>query len=51
MIEYIEQLLGVSEGFLANTDFGVMLSMVMAALLVFIVFRCVLIWFEKIFQR
>lgn len=51
MIQYIEDLLGVSEGFLENTDFGIMLSMVLGASLIFIVFRCILIWFEKIFQR
>lgn len=51
MIEYLENLLGVDTGFLTSTDWGITLSLVLAAALIIMVFRCVLIWFEKIFQR
>lgn len=51
MIEYVENLLGIDLGYLANSDFGIMLVMVLAVILILLVFRSVLIWFDKIFQR
>lgn len=51
MIEYLENLLGVDTGFLSNTDFGIMISFVLAAIMIFCGFRAVFMWFEKIFGR
>lgn len=51
MIEYVENLLGLDTGYLSNSDFGIMLVLVLACLLILLVFRSVLIWFDKIFQR
>ena len=51
MIEYLENFLGLDNGFLSNSDFGIVISLVLTAVLVFAVFKALFLWFDKLFGR
>ena len=51
MIEYIEEFFGLEAGVLANSDFGIMCSYVLLAVIVFMVFKIIIVWFDKLFNR
>lgn len=51
MIEYIEEFFGLEAGVLANTDFGIMVSFILLAVLIFMVFKLIIVWFDKLFNR
>ena len=51
MIEYLENFLGLDTGFLSNSDFGIVISLVLTAVLVFAVFKALFLWFDKLFGR
>lgn len=51
MITYVENLLGLDEGFLLNSDFGIALCLVLAGILIFAFFKVVFYWFEMLFNR
>ena len=49
MISYIEEFLGLSEGYLANSDFGIAIVVLFLVMSVFLVFKTLLWWFDKLF--
>lgn len=49
MIEYVENFLGLSEGYLANSDFGIALVFLLLVMSVFMVFKTITWWFDKLF--
>lgn len=50
-IGYIEEFLGLDEGFLANTDFGIMICFVLMAVVIFATFKVFWVWIERLFNR
>lgn len=50
-IEYIEEFLGLSEGFLSNSDFGLMICFVLMAVVIFATFKVFWTWMERLFNR
>lgn len=51
MIEYIEEFFGLEAGVLANSDFGIMICFILLVVLIFMVFKLIIVWFDKLFNR
>lgn len=50
-IQYIEQFLGLEDGSLANSDFGIMICFVLMSVVIFATFKVFWVWMERLFNR
>ena len=51
MIDYIENFLGLAEGSIANSDFGICCCLIILVILIFMVFKIFALWFDKLFNN
>lgn len=51
MIEYLENFLGLDAGYLANTDFGICICLILTSILIFAIFKALFLWMDKLFGR
>ena len=49
MISYLEDFLGLESDYLLNSDFGILLCLILTTILIFAVFKAIFLWFDKLF--
>ena len=51
MSSYLEDFLGLEPDYLLNSDFGIILCLILTGILIFAVFKALFLWFDKLFGR